>query len=410
MRIHAFSALRASANRASEVGCPPYDVVDFDNALAVATLKPNSFMRVIRSEVDFPAGTDPHSEPVYLKARENLESLIRGKYLVQEPSAGMFVYRQAKAGRRQCGLVCCVDVEEYRSGVIRKHELTRPDKESDRTHHMLNVAAHCEAVLLAVHGQQEFVRQLSRDMNDRPLFHFAAKDGVTHTLWSVHSTSPYMEMFRSIAHAYIADGHHRCAAADRAARLLEGTGDCESQRFPAVIYPSEELLILPYHRLVKFAAGQTAEGLRASLGAIGSLIPLSIDEDPHPRARGEVSIYLQGTWWRWTLPPASSAGPLENLDVVRLTKSVLGPILGIGDERTDQRISFMGGCGCAELRATVDAGKADVAFAMFATSIDELFAVAQANLIMPPKSTWFDPKIRSGLFAHPFGECARGLP
>ncbi|MSR28507.1 MAG: DUF1015 domain-containing protein [Phycisphaerales bacterium] len=408
MRVHQFAAIRAPAHRVSEVSCPPYDVVDRVQALGLAQAKPNSFIRVVRSEVDLGPEQNPYSAAVYDRASENLESLLERGYLIRDSEPRMYVYRQSKGGRRQAGLVCSVDVEAYRAGDIRRHELTRPDKEQDRTDHIVRLQAHTESVLLTVADQPELVRQLSRDMNDRPLLHFAAKDGVTHTLWLVHDYAKYDSIFASVGRLYIADGHHRSAAALRAAERFDGARDPESQRFPAVIYPSEELLILPYHRLVRLCGTMTSAQVLSALGGIGSLSAIADPGDPLPRTRGFVAIYADSAWWSLRLPSPSRDSPLDTLDVSVVSRQLLAPILGIHDERADERLSFLGGCTAAELAAAVDEGRADIAFAMHATSINELLAVADQGLIMPPKSTWFDPKIRSGLFIHGFGARSAG--
>jgi len=405
MRVHPFFALRAAANRVSQVACPPYDVVDFAGAAACAT-NPNSFMRVVRPEVDFGHDQDPHSPIVYAKGLDNLRGLLERRCMVREPRENFFVYRQAAQGRTQSGLVCCVDVADYLSGVIARHELTRPDKEQDRTDHMVAVGAHCEPVFLTVAGLDGFVAQLSRDMNHRPLFHFTAPDKVIHTLWDATSVDTYRKLFADVPRIFIADGHHRSAAAARAAAALSNAGGgidrTELGRFPAVIYPAEELLILPYHRLARLAPGQRTEHVERALSEVGVLDPVDESDGPAPRAKGEVTIYLNKSWWRLRLPRANGDSPTDLLDVVRLSRTVLGPILGITDERTDPRLAFHGGCSPQELSAHVENGSADIAFAMHPTSIDELLTVAGAGLIMPPKSTWFHPKIRSGLFLHSF--------
>ncbi len=406
MRIYPFFAVRAPAHRASEVSCPPYDVVDRAEAEAFAA-RPNNFMRVVRSDVDFPPDHDPHRDEVYERARENFNGLIQQGMLRRDEAAQMFVYRTSRGGRRQAGLVCCVDVDDYRSGDIRRHELTRPDKELDRVRHMLTVGAHCEPVMLAVMQQTEFSRQLSRDMNFRPLLHISTKDGVTHTLWMVQECEPYARIFADVDRMYIADGHHRCAAAERVAEQLGG----EARRFPAVVFQGEDLLILPYHRLARLAPGRSIEDVERALAAMGSLEPVPESVGPAPTSRGEVGIFLGQTWWRFRLPAPSGSDPLAQLDVVRLSRTVLQPIFGITDERTDPRISFLGGCSTEELARKAIDSKFDAAFAMFPTSMEDLVSIAGANFIMPPKSTWFDPKIRSGLFVHSFESSnGGGLP
>lgn len=406
MKIYPFAAIRSPAHRVSGVSCPPYDVVDRAQAAELVAAKPNSFMRVVRAEVDFERGHDPHAPEVYQRARDNFLDLIARGYLAADPVAGMYVYRQSNSGRRQAGLVCCVSVEAYRDGTIRRHELTRPDKEQDRVEHMRVVGAHCEPVLLTVTDQPNLARQLGRDMNHRPIVHFVAKDGVTHTLWNVQEIEPYLELFDAVDLLYIADGHHRCAAAARVADEQSAAGVCESgdavHHFPATIFPADELHILPYHRLVRFEAGQTGESVARDLAAVGRLEPFAQSAGAAPLSRGEIGVFLNGTWWRMRLPAVTSNSPLDHLDVVRLSKSVLASIFAIVDERGDSRISFLGGCSNDQLAEAVLRGDGDIAFAMYPTSIEELLAVARAGLIMPPKSTWFDPKLRSGLFAHAF--------
>ncbi len=408
MRIHPFAAIRAPAHRVSEVSCPPYDVVNRDEALEIARAKPNSFMRVIRSEVDFPPEQDPYAPEVYAAAAANFDSLLERGYLVRDPEPRMYVYRQSKGGRRQAGLVCCVDVDSYRTGDLVRHELTRADKEQDRVNHIRRLEAHTESVFLAIPPEANFTRQLARDMNDRPLLHFAAKDGVTNTLWSVDDSSAYTSIFRDIPLVYVADGHHRSAAADRAAHELDAEQDQQSQRFPAVIYGADELAILPYHRLARLPAGVSAEAFIDLMRNVGEVRAIDVGPPLPQSERGVVGIFAAGRWWSLSLPTARCTGPLAELDVQRLSESVLEPLLGIRDIRTDSRISFLGGCAAERLAEEVDAGRADVAFAVHPTSMDDLFRVAKAGLIMPPKSTWFDPKIRSGIFAHVFGSRAAG--
>lgn len=389
------------------MSCPPYDVVDWAEAQAIAEGKPASFMRVVRPDADFAPDVMPSAPALAERARANFDALLRSGALVEDPSPGLYVYRTARAGRRQAGLVCCVDVEDYRRGAIRRHEHTRPDKESDRVRHICAVEAHAEAVLLTVPGIPELARQLLRDMNDRPLLHFSARDGVTHSLWQVHDMAPYIEMFGAIERVYIADGHHRSAAADTAAaqwaRTHPGSGPSGANAFPAVIVPSEEMVILPYHRLVRDLAGLDPAAFRQACARAGiSWRRLGEGENAIPGMRGELGVRLADGWWRAEMPRAE--GPaLAQLDVSRLSALVLGGVLGIRDERTDPRISFLGGVSADRLEEEVEAGRAAVAFALRATDIDDLLAIADQGEVMPPKSTWFDPKIRSGLFVHRFG-------
>lgn len=363
-------------------------------------------MRVVRPDIDFPELPQPSESQLAARARANLDALVSAGALVPDKVAQFYVYRMARAGRRVAGLVCCVDVADYRSGAIRRHEHTRPDKESDRVRHIMAVGAHAEPVLLAVPRVSELPRQMLRDMNDRPLLHFAARDGVTHSLWAVHDPAPYVEMFRGVERVYIADGHHRSAAADRAEREWRARGLASEGlgpgAFPAVIFPSEELVILPYHRAVRDLGGLGPAQFRERCELHGvAWRRLADGENALPDMRGELGVRLRDGWWRATLP-ACGDSPLERLDVSRLSSTILAPVLGVRDERTDARLTFLGGTGADRLDAEVESGKAEAAFAMRATDIDDMMTIADRDEVMPPKSTWFDPKIRSGLFMHRF--------
>ena len=406
IHVRPFAALRPPAHRASEVSCPPYDVVDRSEALAAANGRECSFMRVVRPDIDFPETPHPSEAQLASRAQANLDALVSAGALIPDRTAQLYVYRMARAGRRVAGLVCCVDVADYRSGAIRRHEHTRPDKEADRVRHIMATGAHAEPVLLAAPQVEDLPRQLLRDMNDRPLVHFAARDGVTHSLWAVHDPDPYIAMFAAVERVYIADGHHRSAAADRAeqewrARGLPSDG-LGPRAFPAVIFPAEELVILPYHRLVRDMRGLGPAEFRDLCAQQGvTWRRLADGENALPDLRGELGVRLRDGWWRADLPPCAGS-PLERLDVSRLSAAILSPALSIRDERTDPRIAFLGGVGGERLDAEVESGRADAAFAMRATDIADLMAIADRNEVMPPKSTWFDPKIRSGLFLHRF--------
>ncbi|MBX3354693.1 MAG: DUF1015 domain-containing protein [Phycisphaeraceae bacterium] len=416
IRVHPFPALRPIASRAAEVACEPYDVVTTAEARALADGRPASFLRVVRSEIELDPSIDPHSTPVYEHARRKLGEFCDQGILLRDDAPSFYVYRLSVVGRRQAGLVACMDVEDYRSGRIRIHEKTRPDKEDDRVRHILTTRTHAEPVLLAARGADALNSLLSADMNERPLYHFVARDGVTHSLWRSRHVAEYVDAFRELGVVYVADGHHRSAAADRVAREVDegrapaGQGE-EHRRFPAVIFPAEQLVILPYHRVVKDLNGHSAEAFLEHLRNNGSLTPTV---HPDPDSHGKVCVYLahraepgpdRGRWYQWQPAPQHLEGrdAVARLDVSLLQDLVLAPALGIQDPRRDARIGFVGGSvGTAELMGQVDSGAAAVAFSMFATSMDELLAVAEAHQIMPPKSTWFHPKLRSGLFMHSF--------
>ena len=409
IHIHPFTALRPAADNAPDVASDPYDVISTDEARERAAGKPCSYLHVVRSEIDLPLDTDCHDATVYQKASDNLQKMIDDTTLVRDAHPSLYLYRQIREGISQTGVVACVEAQQYRSGDIRKHEKTRPDKEDDRTRHMLVTACHAEPVFLcfrdATHGSDSIAERMKTDMASSPLFDFIAPDGVQHTGWQIADSQQYVEAFKKLDRLYIADGHHRSAGAERAATASEQantdhSGDEEYNRFLSVIFPHDQLRILPYNRVVADRNGLSSEAFLDQLRTVGSLEPATAGT---PSQRGQVLIFVSGQWWLLTFPASSidHNDPLGSLDVALLQDRILAPILGIGDPRTDSRISFVGGIrGCQELEDR--AGESGVAFSMHATSADELLAVADADEIMPPKSTWFEPKLRSGLFVHTF--------
>jgi uncharacterized protein (DUF1015 family) len=407
MRIAPFRALLASPGLAARVAAPPYDVVTRDEAARLAAGNPLSFLRVARSDIDFPPGADPHAPRVYARARANLERLVAEGALVREDRRSLYLYRLMAGERAQVGLAACVHVKDYEGGVIRKHETTRPDKEDDRTRHALALRAHAEPVLLLYRDRAEIDRRAAREMERAPLLDVATSDGVRHTVWAVAQPAPWLEIFGSVERAYVADGHHRSASAWRAARQLEsataiGVDDAEHNWFMAVLFPASQLRILPYHRLVRDLGGMTPRQILERLGQVGELRGT---EDAVPPGRGAFCLYLDRRWYHLGLPPASieAGDPIRSLDVSLLQERVLGPILGIGDPRTDPRMDFLGGIrGTGKLARRVDSGEAALAVSMHPTTVEQLIAAADAGEIMPPKSTWFEPKLASGLLVHPF--------
>ena len=361
--------------------------------------------------MDFPDTADPHSSEVYAQAHKNLERMIQNGTFQVDAEPGLLAYRLVFQGRRQVGLVCTVDAAEYRENRIRKHEKTRPDKEDDRTRHLMAVSSHAEPVLLSWRDElhaPEIVDALNTAMAERPLSHFVTDD-VTHTLWKIKNPEEYVELFKSVPELYIADGHHRSAAGERVSKQCESgnpdhTGDEEYNRILAVIFPESQLTILPYNRVVRDLNGHSGEHFLEALRKVGNLEPLN--GRPHtPEKRGTLNIYLAGEWHQLTFNDGdiNHDDPIESLDVALLQDRILSPILNIGDPRTDQRIGFVGGIrGHEELEHKVVSGEWSVAFSMHETSMEELLRVADANEIMPPKSTWFEPKLRSGLFLHRF--------
>jgi len=412
IRIHPFAALRPPAEHAAEVASDPYDVISTAEAHERAAGKPRSFLHVIRSEIDLPPETDCHAAAVYDRASENLQGMISAGSLIRDPAPALYLYRQVRAGHPQTGIVCCVEAAQYDSGEIRKHEKTRPDKEDDRTRHLLATACHAEPVFLCFRdaaGSGSIAARIEADASGEPLFDFVAPDGVRHVGWPIADPAAYLEAFAGLDLLYIADGHHRSAGGSRAAAASAAqnprhTGSEEYARFLAVVFPHDQLRILPYNRVVKDLGGLSAEAFLDRLRSVGQLEPAAAGT---PASPGEVLVFVAGGWWLLRFPADSidRSDPIASLDVSLLQDRVLAPILGIGDPRTDTRIEFVGGVrGTAELEQR--AGQEGVAFSMHATSPDELLAVADAGEIMPPKSTWFEPKLRSGLFVHEFERVA----
>ena len=405
IRFRPFRAGRPVPAIAAKVASPPYDVVNRDEAAQLARGNPFSFLHVIRAEIDLPGDVGPYDEKVYAKARQNLDLLHREGTFERDAAPVVYVYELTWEGRSQVGVVGCLHVDDYASNTIRKHELTRPDKEDDRTRHMLAVNAHAEPVLLA-HPPQPFLSQLNaKAQAGTPLFDFEADDGVRHRVWRVAETGPYVDAIRRLDRVYVADGHHRCASAVRAAQERrkanpKHTGDEEYNWFLGVLFSAAQLRILPYHRIVRELNGLSPDEFRNRLRTLGALEPTTT---PLPDRAGVFGVRLGDAWYRLTMDPAliDSRDPIRSLDASVLQDQVLGPLLGIMDVRTDKRIDFVGGIrGVAELERRVASGDAAAAFAMHPVTLEQLMTVADAGAIMPPKSTWFEPKLRSGLFVH----------
>ena len=405
MRLNPLRALRPPPELAERVASVPYDVVSRDEAAQLAAGNPHSFLHVGRSDIDLPAETDPYDPAVYATARAALDRFVADGTLIREDEPSLYLYRQVMDGREQTGIVGCVHIDDYERDIIRKHEKTRPDKEDDRTRHVLTLEANAEPVFLTYRGTPDLNRLVARAVEAAPLYDFTAADGVRHLLWRVDDTRPFCEAMGTVPHAYVADGHHRSASAWRAGRERREAnpghhGNEEYNWFLAVLFPAEELRILPYNRVVKDLAGHTPAQVLDALRAIGRL---EEGGDPVPDRPGTVGVYVGGRWHRLTFDPASidRGDPIGSLDVSLLQDRVLGPVLGIGDPRTDKRIDFVGGIrGTAELAERVDSGRAAIAFSLFPTTLDQLIAVSDAGQVMPPKSTWFEPKLRSGLVVH----------
>jgi len=407
IHIRPFNAVFPTPSDASRVASVPYDVVNREEARSHASKHEDSFMRVVRSEVDFPDDHSPYGNAVYAKARENYEALLANGSLQKDEEPGLYLYRQCMGEHQQVGLVACCHVDDYNNNLIKKHENTRKVKEDDRTRHVLELNANTGPVFLTYRGNEDIDSIINEEMIKRPIFHFVADDGVTHTGWKVLNEEALILACQAIDVAYVADGHHRSASAARAASERkdansEHDGSEEYNWFLAVLFPSTQLDILPYNRIVKDLNGLTPASLLESFKGVGTL---TATETPSPSQEGQCCVYLgkEEGWHLLTFNPEliEKNDPVASLDVELLQTLVLTPMLGIGDPRTDTRIDFVGGIrGTDELEKRVDCGDAAVAFSMYQTSIDQLLDVADAGLIMPPKSTWFEPKLRSGLFVH----------
>jgi uncharacterized protein (DUF1015 family) len=378
-------------------------VVSTEEARAQADGNPLSFLHVTRPEIDLPPGTDPHSDPVYARAVRNFEELKKAAPLVLEAEPSFYFYRLGTGEHEQTGLAACYSLDEYDQGLIKKHEHTRRDKEDDRTRHMIELRAQTGVVFLTYCASEEVDGIAGRVCMAPPLYELTADDGVTHTVWRANAEdgAAVAAAFGRIPALYIADGHHRAASAARARSVLrgEGNGTGELDTMLAVAFPDDQVRILPYNRIVKDLAGQSPE---AFLAAVEAKLPVRLGS-PSPARQGEASMYLGGHWYTLDLGAVRPAGAdrIDGLDVSILQRAVLADLLRIGDVRSDPRIDFVGGArGTAALEQAVDEGRAAVAFSMYPVTVDDLMAIADAGGIMPPKSTWFEPKLRDGLLVH----------
>jgi uncharacterized protein (DUF1015 family) len=402
--IHPFRALRPAPETAASVSSVPYDVVSADEARQLASGNPLSFLHVTRSEIDLPSGTDPYADSVYELARENLARLRAAAPLVVEEAPSLYVYRLRMGSHVQTGIAGCFSVDEYEQDVIKKHERTRRDKEDDRTRHMVDLRAQTGVVFLTYRSASDVDAVVARATSGQPLYDFTAADGVQHTIWRIADADArsLQQAFSRIPALYIADGHHRAASAARARAALQtevGGNASEAETFIAVAFPHDQMQILPYHRTVKDLAGRSPDQL---LSELRQRFPVT-EGTPAPSRKGHVSMYLGGQWYTLDLSKAipQDGTHASTLDVALLQHHVLEQVLGIGDIRSDKRIDFVGGArGTSSLEQAVNSGKAAVAFSMYPVTIDDLMAISDAGGIMPPKSTWFEPKLRDGLLVH----------
>ncbi len=404
--IRPFNALRPQAERAAQVAAVPYDVVNTEEARALASGNPWSFLHVSRPEIDLPAGTPVYSDQVYAKAHVNFEKLTKECPLESEETPSLYLYRLIMGEHEQIGVVACCSVEEYDRDIIRKHERTRRDKEDDRTRHIMALRAQTGPVFLTYRAQATIDALVADALHGNPpLYDFVANDDIRHTIWRVPSYDPLVEAFSEVPYLYIADGHHRAASASRACAELKERGFAyigneEYNFFQCVLFPDRQLKILPYNRVVRDLNGLTPDEF---LGRARENFVVRDDAEASPAERGRWSMYLGGRWLGLALPDDANRSPgvVESLDVSILQDRLLDPILGIKDVRTDKRIDFVGGIrGTEELEKLVREGQAAVAFSLYPTTIEDLLRVSDAGEIMPPKSTWFEPKLRDGLLSH----------
>ena len=404
MRIRAFKGLVPVPNLAPEVACVPYDVVNAAESAALAAGKPNSLLHVDRAEIDLPANTDPYSAAVYNKANENFKGLQKAGTLVRESEPCLYVYQQTMGTHVQRGVVTVCNVEDYDAELIKKHEKTRKDKEDDRTRLIDTLSADTGPVFLTYKDNAEINALVDALVKTTPQHDFVAPDGIRHTSWRIPGGEAWVKAFGNVPVSYIADGHHRAASAARVARLrrernAQHTGLEDYNWFLCVLFPAAELKILPYNRIVFDLNGLSAEAFLAKVKASFGLIETVT---PTPRMGGSVSMYFGGKWYGLSCPVDVNADPVSRLDVSVLQDKLLAPLLGIDDPRTSKRVDFVGGIrGTAELVKRVDE-QGGVAFSMYPTTVAQLMDIADAGQIMPPKSTWFEPKLRSGLFVHTF--------
>ncbi len=400
MQIRPFRGFSPAPALADKVVCVPYDVVDREESAALAAGNPLSLLHVDRAEIDLPVGTNPYSDAVYTKARENFLGLQSAGALVREAAPAFFYYRLTMGAHRQTGIVATVLARDYEAGLVKKHEKTRPDKEDDRTKLIDTLGAQTGPILLAYRQTAELARLASEATAAAPDYDLVAPDGIRHEVWRLRDTAAIVGAFQSVPAVYIADGHHRAASGARVAALRRARGQAGEahEGILGVLFPSEELQILAYNRVVHTLRGRTPAEFLSELGRVVTVCP---DADPVPSSQRSASMYLDGRWYGLSWDVAAGSDPVSSLDVSVLQDRVLAPLLGIEDPRRSQEIEFVGGIrGTAELEERVDSGRAAVAFSMFPTTVDEVMAISDADQIMPPKSTWFEPKLRSGFFIH----------
>lgn len=410
IEIRPFKGFRPKEGLEGKIACKPYDVITYDEALEEGRDNPLSFLHIIRSEIDLPLDTDPYSQQVYDKAKENLEEFLSKGYLIEEEKRNFYIYRQIMDGRIQDGLVACASIDDYARGTIKRHELTRVDKEEDRVNHFYTVGGNTEPVFL-FHKKNGDIKAFIKDWieNHQPVYDFNSQDGVRQVLWIVDDEGAQAELvklFKSLDSLYIADGHHRTASAYKVGLKKREenpkyTGGEEFNYFLSVIFSEDELYIMPYNRLVKDLNGYRQEEFLERVKE--KFVVEALKELEEPKKKGQFTLAFKDKAYK--LIPRDGTykqdDPIESLDPSILQNNILGPILGIEDPRTSHRIDFVGGVGMLDkIKAGLEEDK--VAFLLYPTDIGDIIRVSDEGKIMPPKSTWFEPKLMSGLFIHKF--------
>lgn len=409
--VRPFAGLRPGKDYAARLASPPYDVLSSDEARQMAKDNPLSFLHVIKPEIDLHPDIDPYDKRVYEKGSENLKKLIQDGILVQDDKPAFYVYKQVMGNHQQTGLVACASVEEYEQDIIKKHELTRPEKEDDRVNLINHLNAQTGPVFLTYKAKENIDHIINEIVENEPEYDFRDENGVQHTFWVVSDLGLIRQLqseFEKVSYLYVADGHHRSAAAMRIKQMRQKenphhSGNAEYNFFLTVIFPDNQMKILDYNRIIRDLNGLSEDEFLDRISEKFVASRLEKNEQYKPREKHTFGMYLNGYWHKLTARENSfdANNPVDRLDVSILQNNLLSPILGIDDPRKDKRIDFVGGIrGLTELEKRVNAGEWAVAFVLHPTSMDDLIAIADAGKIMPPKSTWFEPKLRSGLVVH----------
>lgn len=410
-KVRPFRGLRPQKELADKVAAPPYDVLSSDEAREMAKGNPYSFLHVNKPEIDLDPKIDPYDKRVYQKGADNLHKFINQGIMMQDEAPRFYIYKQVMGNHRQVGLMACASVDEYEKDLIKKHELTRQDKEDDRVNHMDYLNAQVGPVFLTYRAVPEIDRMVETIMKAGPEYDFISPDGVRHILWVIENEktiAAFQEAFGKVPALYVADGHHRSAAATRVKQRRQAgnahhTGEEEYNYFLSVIFPHNQMQILDYNRVVKDLNGLSPDAFLKKISEKFTLTRMEDNQPYKPLRAHEFGMYLKGHWYQLIAKPGSfdEKDPVKRLDVSLLQENLLSSILGILDPRKDKRIDFIGGIrGLKELEKRVKSGDWAAAFAFYPTSIEDLMAIADAGKIMPPKSTWFEPKLKSGLVVH----------